>query len=327
MKKKKSLVLLSVFSVFFLITLAFISSTEAAFPEKAIRMVVGFAPGGNTDIAARSIQNKMSESIGQRVVIENRGGASSTIATEFVSRSAPDGYTILMVSAAHVINPAMWKKLPYDTIKDFKGISVVTTVPGVLVAHPSVPYRTMEELVAYAKANPGKINFASSGHGTIGHLAGELVMSKAKIDMVHIPFKGNAPAMIDLLGGHVDFMFSSLPSAMGHIRTGKLIPIVLSGYKRSPVLPNVGTVAEAGLPGCEVVTGFSLFAPAGTPKEIIDKLNDNVVKAVTDPKVKANIENMGAVPTGSSPEETDEFVRTEIAKYKAVVKKAGIEKK
>jgi len=327
MKKKNSSVLLSVLAVFFLLTMAFTSSTEAAFPEKAIRMIVGFAPGGNTDIAARSIQNKMSESLGQRVIIENRGGAGSTIATEYVSRSAPDGYTILMVSAAHVINPAMWKNLPYNPIEAFSGISVVTKVPGVLVAHPSVPYRTMPELIAYAKANPGKINFASSGHGTIGHLAGELVMAKADIDMVHIPFKGNAPAMIDLLGGHVDFMFSSLPSAMGHIRAGKLIPIVLSGYERAPVLPDVGTVAEAGLSGCEVVTGFSLFAPVGTPKEVIDILNASVVEAVFDPKVKANIENMGAVPTASSPAETDEFVRSEIAKYKAVVKQAGIEKK
>jgi tripartite-type tricarboxylate transporter receptor subunit TctC len=327
MIRKKSLLYIAVCFVCFGISMVFVSSPLAAFPEKPIRMIVPFPPGGNTDINARAVQNKMSENIGQRVIIENRGGAGGTIGSEIASRSAPDGYTILMVSAAHVINPSMVKNIPYDTLEAFDGIAVVANVPSVLLAHPSLPYKTLQELIAYAKSNPGKVNYASSGHGTIGHLAAELMKSRANIDMVHVPYRGNAPAMIDLLGGHVDIMFSSLPSAIGHIRSGKLVAIALSAPNRSPAAPEIATMEEQGLTGCEVVTKFSLFAPAGTPKEIIEKLNGAVVKALQDPNVKAKMENLGAEPVGSTPEELDEFARTEIEKWKTVSKSAGIEPK
>jgi tripartite-type tricarboxylate transporter receptor subunit TctC len=327
MKRISSISLLSVCLVIFVITMAFVSRSEAAYPEKSIRMIVPFSPGGNTDIIARAIQNKMGENIGQQIVIENRGGAGGTIGSEIAARSTPDGYTILMVSASHVINPSMVKNIPYDTLTAFNGISLVAEVPSVLVANPALPAKNLKELVDYAKANPGKLNFASSGVGTIGHLAGELLKAKAKIDMVHVPYKGNGPAMIDLLGGHVDMMFSSLPSAIGHIQSGKLVGIALSGKQRAPAAPDIPTMTEQGISGVEVSTGFSLFAPAGTPKEIIDQLSACVAKTLKDPDVNETLNNQGAKPVGSTPAELDEFVRSEIEKWKEVAQAAGIEPK
>lgn len=323
MKKKKSLI--SACLVLLAVTMVFVSTSEAEYPEKPIRLIVPYPPGGNTDILARTIQNKMSESIGQRIIIESRGGAGSRVGSEYVARSAPDGYTILLASSAHVINPCMIKKMPYDTIKDFAGISIVVKVPGILVAHPSVSFRTPIELITYAKANPGKLNFASSGQATIGALAAELLMLKENIEMVHVPYKGNGPAMTDLIGGHTDMFFSSIPSAIGHVRSGRLVAIGLVGYNRSPAAPDVPTFEEFGISGCEVVSGFSLYAPSKTPKAIINTLNASVVKALEDPRVKKTLENLGAEPSGCTPAETDEFTRKEIAKFKDVVKKAGIE--
>jgi tripartite-type tricarboxylate transporter receptor subunit TctC len=323
--RKKS-ILLSAVVAFPLLAfpLAFSPGAKAAYPEKPIRLMVPFPAGGNTDIIARAIGNELSKNLGVSVVIENRGGAGGLVGSEVVAKAPADGYSIMMVSASHVINPSMQKRLPYDTIKDFAGITMVADVPTVLVVHPSVPPKTLKELIAYAKANPGKLNYASSGKGTVGHLSGELLKSMAEIRMVHVPYKGNGPAMTDLLGGHVQLLFSSMPAALPHIQSGMLRAIVMTGAKRSTAAPNIPTMAEAGLPGFEVSTGFGLFAPAKTPRAVINRLHAEVVKALRVPSVNDSLASQGAEPVGSTPEEYDAFVRSEIAKWLKVCKDAGI---
>ncbi len=324
--KEKSLVLSFVIA-FSLATIApaFSSGAEAAYPDKPIRLMVPFAPGGNTDIISRSIGNELSKNLGVTVVIENRGGAGGMVGSEVVAKAPADGYTLLMVSASHVINPSLQKRLPYDTVKDFAAISMVADVPTVLVVHPSVPAKTLKEMIAYAKANPDKLNYATAGKGTVGHLAAELLKSMVKIKLVHVPYKGAGPAMTDVLGGHVQMIFSSMPAAMPHIQSGMLRSIVMTGAKRSPAAPSIPTMAEAGLPGFEVSTGFGLFAPAKTPRAIIQRLNAEVVKALRVPSVRESLASQGAEPVGSTPEEYDAFVRSEIAKWLKVCKDAGIQ--
>jgi len=324
--RKRSLIFLIVAAVsLFAFGLAVSPEAKAAYPDKTIRLMVPFPAGGNTDIIARALGNELSKNLGVSVVIENRGGAGGLLGSEIVAKSPADGYSIMMVSASHVINPSMQKKIPYDTIKDFAGISMVADVPTVLVVHPSVQAKTLKELIAMAKARPGQLNFASSGNGTVGHLSGELLKSMAQIKMEHVPYKGNGPAMTDLLGGHVQLLFSSMPAAIPHIQSGMLRAIVMTGAKRSPAAPNIPTMAEAGLPGFEVSTGFGLFAPAKTPRAVISRLHDEVVKALKVPSVRDSLASQGAEPIGSTPEEYDSFVRSEIAKWAKVCKEAGIQ--
>ena len=325
MKKRNYLFLVTTIFILFAIAPVFSPAATAAFPDKPIRLIVPFAPGGNADIIARSIGNELSKNLGVPVVIDNRAGAGGVIGSDLVAKAPADGYTIMMVSASHVINPSMQKKLPYDTIKDFAAISMVADVPTVLVVPLSRPYKTLKELIAYAKANPGKLNFASAGNGTVGHLSGELLKSMAQIKMEHVAYKGNGPAMTDLLGGYVDLLFGSMPSAIAHINAGKIRPLVVTAAKRCDAAPNVPTTAEAGLPGFEVSTGFGLFAPAKTPRPVIKKLHDEVVKSLKLPQVKERLDSQGAEPVGNSPEEYDAFVRTEIAKWQKVCKEAGIQ--
>lgn len=323
---RKSRIWLSVAVVFSLMAfvLAVSPAAQAAFPEKPIRMIVPFPAGGNADIVARSIGNELSKNLGVPVVIENRGGAGGVIGSEIVAKAPADGYTIVMVSASHVINPSMQKSLPYDTIKDFAGISLVAEVPTVLVVHPSVPAKSLKELIAYAKANPGKINFATAGNGTVGHLSAELLKSMAQIKMEHVAYKGNGPAMTDVLGGHVQMIFGSMPSALPHIKSGALRALVVTAPKRSAAAPDIPSTAEAGMPGFDVATGFGLFAPSKTPRPIINKLNAEVVKALKLPEVSNRLAGQGAEPVGSTPEEYDAFVKKEIAKWQKVCKEAGI---
>jgi tripartite-type tricarboxylate transporter receptor subunit TctC len=324
--RKRSLIFSIIVAVsLFTFALAVSPEAKAAYPDKPIRLVVPFPAGGNADIVARAIGNELSKNLGVSVVIENRGGAGGALGSEIVAKAPADGYTIMMVSASHVINPSMQKKLPYDTIKDFAGISLVADVPTVLIVHPSRPYKTLKELIAYAKANPGKINFASAGNGTVGHLSGELLKSMAQIKMEHVAYKGNGPAMTDLLGGHVDILFGSMPSALPHIQSGMLRALVVTAAARSAAAPNIPTTAEAGLPGFEVSTGFGLFAPAKTPRPIINKLYNEVAKALKLPEVRERLASQGAEPIGSTPEQYDAFVRTEIAKWQKVCKDAGIQ--
>jgi tripartite-type tricarboxylate transporter receptor subunit TctC len=327
MTMRKKSVLFSIIALFslFAVALAMAPGAMAAYPDKPIRLIVPFPAGGNADIVARAIGNELSKNLGVSVVIENRGGAGGALGSEIVAKAPADGYTIMMVSASHVINPSMQKKLPYDTIKDFAGISLVADVPTVLIVHPSRPYKTLKELIAFAKENPGKINFASAGNGTVGHLSGELLKSMAQIKMEHVPYKGNGPAMTDLLGGHVDILFGSMPSAIPHIQSGMLRALAVTAAKRSDAAPNIPTTAEAGMPGFEVSTGFGLFAPAKTPRPIINKLHDEVVKALKLAEVRERLASQGAEPIGSTPEQYDAFVRTEIAKWQKVCKEAGIQ--
>lgn len=305
--------------------LAAIDSQAQTYPAKAVRMIVPFVPGGNTDIIARVYAPKMSEFIGQQVFIDNRGGAGGTIGTEIAAKAVPDGYTILMVSAGHVINPAMVKKLPYDSIKDFTPISVIADVPTAFVVHPSLPAKSIKEFIAIAKARPGEINYSTAGRGTVGHLSAELLNSMANIKLVHVPYKGTGQAMVDLVAGHVQMQFPSMPAAVQHVRTGKLRMIAQTGKKRSPAAPETPTMEESGLPGFVVSSGFAMFAPAGTPRPVIDRIHAALVKALNDPVVRSSLAQQGAEVVASTPEEHNQFNRSEIAKWIKVARAAGIQ--
>ena len=294
------------------------------YPTKPIRMIVPFVPGGNTDIIARVYAPKMAELLGQQIVIENRGGAGGVIGTEVVARAAPDGYMLVMVSAGHTINPAMIKKLPYDSVKDFAPISMIADVPTAFVVHPSLPAKNVREFIAIARARPGEINYSTAGRGTVGHLAAELLSSMAKIKLVHVPYKGTGQAMVDLVAGHVQMQFPSMPAAIQQVQTGRLRMIGQTGKERSAAAPGIPTMQESGLPGFVVSSGFGLFAPAGTPRTIIDRVHSALVKALNDPAVKENLAKQGAEVVASTPEQYDQFNRAEIAKWIKVVAEAGI---
>jgi tripartite-type tricarboxylate transporter receptor subunit TctC len=295
------------------------------YPTRPVRLIVPFPPGGNTDIIARTYLPKFSEFLGQQVIVDNRGGAGSTIGTEIAAKSPPDGYTLLMVSAAHTINPAMAKKLPYDSVKDFAPISVIADVPTALVVHPSLPAKNVKELVAIARARPGEIFYSTAGRGTVGHLAAELLNSQANIKLTAVHYKGTGPSMIDLVAGHVQMQFPSMPAAMPHVRTGKLRMIAQTGEKRSSAAPEVPTMREQGLKDFVVSSGFAMFAPAGTPRPIIERVHAALVKALNDPGVKKSLAEQGAEVVASTPEEHDRFNRTEIEKWIRVTRAAGIQ--
>ena len=295
------------------------------YPSKTIRMVIPFAAGGNTDIIGRIFAPKMAEILGQQIIIDNRGGAGGTIGTEVVKRAAPDGYTILMASAGHTINPAMIKKLPYDSVKDFVPMGIVADVPTAFVIHPSLPPKNLKEFIALAKARPSDIFYSTAGRGTVGHLAAELLISSAKIKLTGVHYKGSGPSMIDLVGGHVQMQFPSMPAAVPYVAQGRLRMIAQTGEKRSPAAPSVPTMQEQGLKGFVVSSGFSMFAPAGTPKVIVDMLNGALAQALKDPKVSKTLIDQGAEPNGSTPEAHDKFNRAEIQKWIKVARDAGIQ--
>jgi len=307
-----------------MLSLCAASASAQNYPTKAVRMIVPFVPGGNTDIIARAFAPSMSEALGQQVVVENRGGAGGVIGTEAVARAAPDGYLILMVSAGHTINPAMVKKLPYDSVKDFAPVSIIADVPTAFVVHPSLPARTVKEFIAIARARPGQINYSTAGVGTVGHLSAELLSSMAKIKLVHVPYKGTGQAMVDLVAGQVQMQFPSMPAAIQYVRSGRLRMLAQTGKQRSTAAADTPTMIEAGLPDFVVSSGFGLMAPAGTPRAIIDQLRAALVKALNDPRVKDNLAKQGAEVIASSPNEYDQFNRAEIAKWIKVAAQAGI---
>jgi tripartite-type tricarboxylate transporter receptor subunit TctC len=295
-----------------------------SYPSKTVRMIVPFAAGGNTDIIARVYAPKMAEALGQQIIIDNRGGAGGTIGTEMAARAAPDGYTLLMVSAGHTINPAMIKKLPYDSVRDFTPIGVVADVPTAFVVHPSLPAKNLKEFIAIAKSRPGEIFYSTAGRGTVGHLSAELLNSVAKIKLTAVHYKGSGPSMIDLVGGHVQMQFPSMPAAVQHVSSGKLRMIAQTGEKRSGAAPTVPTMQESGLKGFVVSSGFAMFAPAGTPRTIIDRVHGALVKALNDPAVKASLAKQGAEVVAGTPAQHDAFNKAEIARWIKVVKDAGI---
>jgi len=294
------------------------------YPTKPIRMIVGSSPGGPIDFSARLVAQKLTAALGQSVVVDNRTGASGTIGTDYVAKSAPDGYTLLMASAATLcITPHIYPKIPYDTLKDFAPISTATAVSYVLVVYPAIAANSAQEFIALAKAKPGQLRFGSAGSGSVTHLGVELFKSMAGIDLVHIPYKGAGPAMIDLLGGQLDFMFDSLLTSTPLVKAGKLRALAQSGIKRSVILSDVPTIAETVLPGFDVSTWFGLVAPAKTPRELIVKLNQAVVKGLSMPETRERLLNQGIDPVGNSPEEFARLLRAELPKWARVVKISG----
>jgi tripartite-type tricarboxylate transporter receptor subunit TctC len=306
------------------LSLAPLAAHAQAFPTKPITIVVPFSAGGTTDILARVIGQFMSKDLGQPVIVDNRAGAGGNIGAQNVARAPADGYTLLMGTVGtHAINQSLYKKMGFDPIKDFAPLSRVALVPNLLVANPAQPFKNVKELIAYAKANPGKVTFASSGSGTSIHLSGEMFQQMAGVEMQHIPYKGSAPAMTDLLGGQTAVMFDNMPSAIGHVKAGKLRPLAVTTPKRSPALPDVPTIAEAGVPGYAATSWFGLLAPANTPAPVVAKLNASILKALADPDVKKKMAEQGAEPYGEKPEQFAEFIRSETAKWGKIVKQSG----
>lgn len=289
-------------------------------PTKSIKWIVPFPPGGAMDVIARSLAEKSSKSLGQQIVVENKPGAGGNIGSEIVARSDADGYTMLITSIGMATNKYLYPKLPYDPVKDFAPVSLVAIVPNVLVTNATQPnVKTVADVIANTKAQPGKLTYASAGNGTSIHLAGEVFTLMAKIDMQHIPYKGSSPAVTDLLGGQVNYMFDSITSAKPHIASGKLRPIGLTTLKRSKSLPGVPTIAESGLPGYDVTPWFAVFVPANTPKSIITKLNQSLVSSMAAPEIKEKFEAIGAEPIGSSPEELATYLNKEVDRWGKVI--------
>ena len=300
------------------------SALAQAYPTKPVTIIVPFAAGGTTDILARIIGQALTAELGQSVVVDNRAGAGGNIGGQAAAKAAPDGHTLFMGTVGtHAINASLYKKMPFDPVKDFAPLTRVANVPNLLVANPAQPYKSVKDLIAYAKANPGKVNFGSSGNGSSIHLSGELFKSLAKVDMQHAPYKGSAPAVTDLLGNQIGIMFDNMPSAIQHVRSGKLVPLAVTTAKRSPELPNVPTIAEAGVPGYEATSWFGMFAPAGTPAPVLAKLNAAIVKVLAQPDVKKKINEQGAEVYSETPEQFAAFIQAESVKWGKVVKESG----
>jgi tripartite-type tricarboxylate transporter receptor subunit TctC len=303
---------------------AALAAQARAFPDKPVRLVVPYSAGGSTDLISRALGQKLSEMWGQPVVIDNRPGGSTIIATNIVSKSAPDGYTLLVTTTSFTIVPSLTDKLPYDPAKDFEPITLINTTPLVLVVNPGVPANSVKELIALAKARPGELNFGSAGSGGSNHLAGELFNVMAGVRIVHVPYKGNAPALTDLVGGHVDMVFNGLTSAVPLIKAGKLRPLAVTSLTRAGALPEIPTLDELGLKGFQAAAWNGLSAPARTPKEVIARINADVVKVLHSPELVERLKAEGSDPVGNSPEQFTAFLREETAKWSKVMRFANI---
>ena len=299
------------------------AAASKAYPVKTIRMVLPFPPGGATDIMARRIGQKLSERWGQQVLIENRAGAGGNIATELVAKAAPDGYTLLFAASAQLaVNPSLYSKVPFDPVKSFAPVTLVGSVPNILVAHPSLPVRSLKEFIAFAKARPGQLNYATAGSGSTAHLSVELLKIRTGIDIVHVPYRGAAPAVSDLLGGQVPLMMVSMPSVIGHVKAGKLRAIGMTGAKRSAAAPEVATFAET-LPKFESSAWYGMLAPAGTPAEIVDRLFEETAAILKMADVRETFLGQGIEIVGSTPAEFSAIIESELTKWAAVVRKSG----
>jgi tripartite-type tricarboxylate transporter receptor subunit TctC len=272
---------------------------------------------------ARTVVQKLGESLGATIVIDNRGGAGGTIGTELVAKSPPDGYVLLVVSASHAINPGLYRKLPYDSVRDFAPVTMLTSGPGLLVVHPSVPVRTVKEFIALARSRPGQLNYASAGIGTPPHLAGELFKTLAGVDIVHVPYKGNGPAYTDLIGGHVSVMFPTIPTAIPHVRAGKLRALAVTTRSRTAITPELPTISESGVPGYDVSSWYGLLAPAGTPAAAVARLQREIAKVLRLPDVSEKLMAQGLDLVGNTPEEFAAILKSEIAKWAKVVTASG----
>jgi tripartite-type tricarboxylate transporter receptor subunit TctC len=313
--------------VFLAATLTLVAWAAAgadAYPTRPVRFIVPFAPGGSTDTLARTLATKLADALGQQVVVDNRAGGNGNIGTDLVAHAAPDGYTILLGYIANLaIGPSLYAKLPYDPIKDFAPITLLAEAPNILVVHPSVPAKSFQEFIAYAKANPAKVNFASAAVASPGHLSGELLNLAAGIHMQHVPYKGSGQAVVDLVGGQVQAMVSGMSSVMPHIKAGRLRPLAVTGAKRSSAVPDVPTIAESGFPKFQSTAWYGVLAPAGTSSAIVTRLHDEIIRALKLPDVRERLEYVGFEIVGSTPAAFGDFIKTEIKKWAPVVKASG----
>lgn len=293
------------------------------YPNRPVRVVVVYPPGGGIDILARAMGQKLSDAWGPPIIVDNRPGAGTTIGAAIVAKAAPDGYTLLMTDVSFAITPSLYARLPYDPLKELAPISLLNLVTDILVVHPSLPVASVKELIAHAKANPGKIIYASAGNGTLNHLAPEMLKAMAGIDMVHVPYKGAIAALADVLSGREQLYIGALVSTMPHVKSGRLRPLAITGKKRSSVLPELPTMAESGLPDYDVSAWYGLLAPAGTPRAIVDKVNQEIRKALQAPDIQQRLAADGSESVGSSPEEFRAFIKSEIAKWGQAVRAAG----
>jgi tripartite-type tricarboxylate transporter receptor subunit TctC len=312
-------------AVLLLVGLVAVSAASAAdWPAKPVRFIVPYPPGGGTDVIARIVQPRLSEALGQSVVIENRGGAGGMLGTEAAAKAAPDGYTFLFTLSSHTINPILYK-VPFDIERDFAAVTLIVSVPQLIVAHPDARLGSMQDVVASAKLHPGKLAFASVGNGTPSHIAGELLKLRAGIDIVHVPYKGGGPAVADTLGGQVPLLMVSMPAVIGHVRSGKLRALAVTTRKRNPGAPEIPTVAEAlKLPDYEVDSWYALFAPAHTPAAVIARMQKELARVIELPDVKHRLLEQGGDTVGSTPDELDKVVKGELRKWAEVVRDAGI---
>jgi tripartite-type tricarboxylate transporter receptor subunit TctC len=305
-------------------TWLWLAPAAAQYPARPVSLIVAFTPGGPSDVLARILGKKLEQLLGQPFVIENRPGAGGNIAAELAARAAPDGYTLLMGNNSILAtNASLYRKIGYDAEKDFAPISLIGSQANILVVNPALPVRSMAELIALAKAKPGKLDFASSGYGAAAHLSGELFKAQAQVDIVHVAYKGAAPALQDVIAGHVQLMFATAASVVGHVKDGLVRPLAVTTLTRTAVLPDIPTVAELGIPGFDATTWHGLVAPAGTPREVIERLHRATVTALNDPAVRKALGDLGVDLVGSSPHEFSAYIKAEIPKWRAVVQAAG----
>ena len=301
-----------------------VAQAADTYPSRPIRMIVAYPPGGGTDQVGRVMADQLSQTLGQNVVVDNRGGATGNIGTELAARAVPDGYTLLMGNVApNAVNVSLFKKLGFDPVKDFAPVSLVAVTPNILVTNPSIPVKTVKELIAYAKAKPGALNFPSAGVDSSSHLAGEMLKSMTGISMVHIPFKGGGPALVAVIAGEVQIMFATMPAAMPHVKSGKVKPVAVTTAKRSQAMPDLPTIAESGVKGYEASTWYGLLAPARTPQAIVTRLHGDTVKILAGP-TRQRLEVQGFEPEGGTPAEFTAYIKSEIIKWAKVIKDAGI---
>ena len=294
------------------------------YPERPLRLIVPYAPGGGTDLTSRLLAQRLTDGLRRQVIVDNRAGGAGNIGAEIAARSAPDGYTLLMASISFSVNVSMFSRLGYDPVKDFDPVSLVATVPLIVVVHPSVPAKSIQELIALAKARPGKLNYASGGTGTANHIAGELFKYMTGTDIVHVPYKGGGPALADVIAGQVQLLFNTMTSTVAFVGSGKLRALAVTGTQRSPGVPELPTVAEAGVPGFDVGAWFGVVTPTGTPRAVVNKLNAEIVRITRLPEAREQFAAQGAAPVGSTPEEFRRYIAGEIAKWAKVAKAAKL---
>lgn len=303
---------------------AAVPATAQTYPNKPIRLVVPFAAGGPGDFVARLIAPKMTETLGQTVVVDNRGGANGIIATETIAKAAPDGYSLLIISAGFTVNATLYTKLPYDPLKDFAPVSLANSGPAIVVVNPNVPVKSVKDLIAYAKAQQGKLNYASSGIGAPSHLAVELFKTMTGTEMAHVAYKGMAPGMVDLIAGQVQVAFPTISAALSHVKTNRLRGLAVTSAQRSPAAPDLPTISEAGVPGYEASNWYGVAAPAKTPRAVINRLHDDMVKALATAEVKEKMLAQGMDPVSKTPDDFSAYIKSEIGKWAKVIKAAGV---